>query len=48
MMQVCYHKKWSTAFKLAALNELEVKVVEIMNSYVTAPYKEKVWTIISK
>ena len=31
---------------LAAHNELEVKVADIMNAYVTAPAKEKIWTIL--
>ena len=34
------------ALTLAALNALEVKAADIMNAYVTAPNKEKVWTIL--
>ena len=31
---------------LAALNDLEVKVGNVENSYITAPVREKVWTIL--
>ena len=34
------------ALTLAALNDLEVKVADIMNAYVTAPTEEKIWTIL--
>ena len=34
------------ALTLAALNDLSVKVADIMNSYVTAPVREKVWTVL--
>jgi hypothetical protein len=34
------------ALTLAALNDLEVKVADIMNAYVTAPTQEKIWTIL--
>eukprot|EP00804_Cyclotella_cryptica_P002923 CCRYP_013282-RB/>CCRYP_013282-RB protein AED:0.39 eAED:0.39 QI:0/-1/0/1/-1/1/1/0/114 len=40
---------WETvriALTLAALNDLEVKVADIMNAYVTAPTEEKIWTIL--
>jgi hypothetical protein len=28
------------------LNDLEVKVGDVLNAYITAPVKEKVWTIL--
>jgi hypothetical protein len=31
---------------LAALNDLEVKMADIENTYLTAPITEKVWTIL--
>ena len=31
---------------LASLNALEVKCGNVMNSYITAPITEKVWTIL--
>ena len=34
------------AFLMAALNDLEVKVGDVLNAYVTAPVTEKVWTIL--
>jgi hypothetical protein len=34
------------AFTLSALNDLDVMMGDIENSYVTAPIKEKVWTLI--
>jgi len=34
------------ALTLAALNDLDVKVADIMNAYVTAPTEEKIWTIL--
>jgi hypothetical protein len=30
----------------ASLNDLEVKVGNVLNAYITAPVKEKVWTIL--
>jgi hypothetical protein len=32
------------ALTIASLNDLEVKVGDVMNAYITAPVKEKVWT----
>ena len=32
------------ALTLAALNDLEVKVGDVMNAYITAPCSEKIWT----
>ena len=34
------------ALTLAALNDLEVKSADIKNAYLTAPVKEKIWTIL--
>lgn len=34
------------ALTLAALNNLEVKVGDVMNAYITAPTTERVWTIL--
>ncbi len=34
------------ALMLAALNLLEVMVADIMNSYITTPCKEKLWTTL--
>ena len=31
---------------MAALNDLEVKVGDILNAYITAPITEKVWTVL--
>jgi len=40
---------WETvrlALAIAALNDLEVKVGNVLNAYITAPVKEKVWTVL--
>ena len=34
------------ALTIAALNDLEVKVGNVLNAYITAPVTEKVWTIL--
>jgi hypothetical protein len=34
------------ALTIAALNDLEVKVGNVLNAYITAPVKEKVWTVL--
>ena len=34
------------ALTIAALNELEVKAADIENAYLTAPNKEKIWTVL--
>jgi hypothetical protein len=36
----------SIALTLAALNDLEVKMADIENAYLTAPITEKVWTVL--
>jgi hypothetical protein len=33
------------ALTIASLNDLEVKVGDVLNAYITAPVKEKVWTV---
>ncbi len=34
------------ALTFLSLNDLEVKVGDVLNAYITAPVKEKVWTIL--
>ena len=34
------------ALTIAALNDLEVKVADILSAYVTAPIQEKIWSIL--
>ncbi len=34
------------ALLMAALNNLEVKVGDVLNAYITAPITEKVWTVL--
>ena len=34
------------ALLMAALNDLEVKVGDVLNAYITAPITEKVWTVL--
>jgi hypothetical protein len=36
------------ALIIAALNYLKVKVVYVLNAYITAPITEKVWTILGQ
>ena len=36
----------SIALTLADLNDLEVKCGDVLNSYITAPVKEKIWTYL--
>jgi hypothetical protein len=31
---------------MAALNDLEVKIGNVLNAYITAPVTEKVWTVL--
>ena len=31
---------------MAALNDLEVKVGDVINAYITTPITEKVWTVL--
>ncbi len=34
------------ALTIVSLNDLEVKVGDVLNAYIIAPVKEKVWTIL--
>jgi hypothetical protein len=34
------------ALTLVALNDLEVKVGDVLNAYITAPITERVWTVL--
>jgi hypothetical protein len=34
------------ALTIASLNDLEVKVGDVLNAYITVPVKEKVWNIL--
>ncbi len=34
------------ALTIVSLNDLEVKVGDVLNAYITTPVKEKVWTIL--
>ena len=36
------------ALTIAALNNLQVKVGDLMNAYVTAPCSENIWTVLGK
>jgi hypothetical protein len=40
---VVSHETIRIVLSLAALNDLEVKVADILNAYISAPIKEKVW-----
>ena len=31
---------------LAALNDLDVQCGDVMNAYITAPVREKIWTVL--
>jgi hypothetical protein len=35
-----------SALTLAPLNDLDVKIADIENAYLTAPITEKVWTVL--
>jgi hypothetical protein len=43
---VVSHETVRLALTIASLNDLNVKVGEVMNAFITAPVKEKVWTIL--
>jgi hypothetical protein len=34
------------ALTIASLNDLEVKVGDVLNAYITTPVKEKLWTVL--
>ncbi len=43
---VISHETVHLALTFASLNDLEVKVGNVLNAYITPPVKEKVWTIL--
>jgi hypothetical protein len=43
---VVSHETVLLALTFASLNDLEVKVGNVLNTYITAPVMEKVWTIL--
>jgi hypothetical protein len=43
---VVRHETIRIAITLTALNDLDVKVSDSMNAYVTAPTEQKNWTIL--
>ena len=43
---VVYRETVCIALTLAALNDLEVKCGDVLNAYITAPVKEKIWTYL--
>jgi hypothetical protein len=43
---VVSHKTVRLALTIASLNDLEVKVGDVLNAHITAPAKEKVWTVL--
>jgi hypothetical protein len=34
------------ALTIATLNDLDIKASDVMDAYLTAPYEERVWTIL--
>jgi hypothetical protein len=43
---VVSHETMHMALTIASLNDIEVKVGDVLNAYITAPVTEKVWTIL--
>jgi hypothetical protein len=43
---VVSHETIRTAFLMAALNDRNVKVGDVLNAYTTAPITKKVWTVL--
>jgi hypothetical protein len=43
---VVSHGTVRLSLTIVSLNDLEVKVGDVLNAYITAPVKEKVWTIL--
>jgi hypothetical protein len=43
---VVSHETERLALTFVSLNDLEVKVGNVLNTYITAPVKAKVWTIL--
>ena len=40
------HSAVHIALTLAALNDLELKCGDVLNAFITAPVKEKIWTYL--
>ena len=47
-MSVVSRETVRMALKLAALNDLPLKVADILNSSITAPVTEKIWTFLGQ
>jgi hypothetical protein len=45
-VSVVSHETVRIALLMAALNDLEVKVGDVLNAYITAPITKKVWTVL--
>ncbi len=43
---VVSHETMRLALTFASLNDLKVKVGDVLNAYITVPVKEKIWTIL--
>ncbi len=43
---VVSHETMHLALTIASLNDLKAKVGDVLNTYITTPVKEKVWTIL--
>ncbi len=43
---VVSHETMHLALTIVSLNDLKVKVGDVLNAYITAPVKEKVWTVL--
>ncbi len=43
---VVSHETVRLALTFVSLNDLKVKVGDVLNAYITTPVKEKVWTIL--
>ncbi len=46
LCQCRYRETVHLALTFASLNDLEVKVGNVLNAYITTPVKEEVWTIL--
>ena len=45
-VSVVSHETIHIALLMAALNDLNVKVGDVLNAYITAPITKKVWTVL--
>ncbi len=45
-MSIVYPETVHLVLLMAALNELKVKVGEVLNAYITAPITKRVWTVL--